>query len=107
MKKLLLLIVVLFGGSSLWAQDFEAGEKMFNSNCKACHSIGGGKLVGPDLKGVSERRKEDWLLEFIKTPGKMIEKDAEAKKLFEEYNRMPMPDHTFLSDAEIKYAGFY
>jgi len=102
MKKLSVLITLLFSGFSLWAQDFEAGEKLFNSNCKACHSIGEGKRVGPDLLGVSERRKEDWLFKFIRKPGDMIKSDPEAQKLFDEYNQILMPDHAFLSDEEIK-----
>ena len=28
----------------------------FRQNCANCHTIGGGRLTGPDLKGVTERR---------------------------------------------------
>ena len=28
----------------------------FKTNCMSCHTIGGGRLVGPDLKDVSQRR---------------------------------------------------
>ena len=34
----------------------KTGEEIFQSGCNACHTIGGGRLVGPDLLGVSERR---------------------------------------------------
>jgi cytochrome c2 len=37
------------------AQD--EGEKIFRMNCGACHSVGKGKLVGPDLLGVLEGEK--------------------------------------------------
>jgi cytochrome c2 len=37
----------------------------FNGRCTACHTYGKGIKVGPDLKGVTERRKRDWLLKFI------------------------------------------
>ena len=38
----------------------ELGEEIFQSKCSACHSIGGGRRVGPDLAGVMERRTKDW-----------------------------------------------
>ncbi len=31
-------------------------EDDFATNCSSCHTIGGGALLGPDLKGVSERQ---------------------------------------------------
>ncbi len=53
----LLLISLFFFNTLSFAQTAEA-EKNF-AVCKACHTIGGGKLIGPDLKGVTERRDED------------------------------------------------
>lgn len=103
MKKLLFLIVALMGFTCGYSQDIASGEKMFNLNCKTCHSIGKGKIVGPDLKNVQERRKESWLMEFIRTPGAVIKSgDPDAQKLFEEHNKILMPDHTFLTDDDIK-----
>jgi len=70
--------------------------------CSACHTIGKGKLVGPDLKGVTERREEKWLIEFIQSSQTVIKSgDKIAVKLFEEYNKVPMPDNP-LSEDEIK-----
>lgn len=78
------------------------GEENFAKICGACHSIGGGKLVGPDLAGVTTRRTEDWLLKFIKSPKAMIDAgDATAVALFKEFN-LVMPDATQYNDAEIK-----
>jgi mono/diheme cytochrome c family protein len=31
-------------------------ETFYKQNCAACHTIGGGKLLGPDLKGVTKAR---------------------------------------------------
>jgi len=56
------VIVVLFSISysgNCWAQD--AGEQVFNTTCFACHTIGGGRLIGPDLAGVHEKRSQEWL----------------------------------------------
>jgi hypothetical protein len=85
---------LLFQYSLTSAQDVVEGEKIFNSTCKACHSVGKGKVVGPDLIKVHERRDEEWLQKFISSPKKMIEsKDPYAVKLFEENNKILMPDH--------------
>lgn len=81
------------------AQD---GATIFKSTCTACHTIGKGKLVGPDLKGVNKKYPEKWLLEWIRSSQTLIQKgDAKAKKIFEEYFQVPMPDNN-LTDAEIK-----
>ena len=70
--------------------------------CAACHTVGGGKLVGPDLLGVENRHSEDWLRKFIKSSQSLISSgDEEAIKVFNENNMIPMPDQP-LSDKEIK-----
>lgn len=76
------------------AQD--RGGEMFQQSCAICHTIGGGRLVGPDLSGVTDRRTEDWLLSFIKSSQTMIQSgDPVASKLFSEYNNVPMPDQPY------------
>ena len=79
----------------------KTGEELFQSGCNACHTIGGGRLVGPDLLGVSERRSEEWLVEFVQHSQAMVEAgDPVAVALFEEHNKVPMPDQA-LTKAEI------
>lgn len=78
------------------------GEEIFKSTCAACHTIGGGKRVGPDLDGMATKRSEPWLLSWIKSSHAMIESgDPDAIAIFEEYNKIPMPDQN-LSEGEIK-----
>ena len=70
----------------------ETGAALFVKACAACHTIGGGKRVGPDLKGVTGRRERDWLTAFIMDAPAMIERgDPTAKQLFDEYNHVRMP----------------
>lgn len=77
------------------------GETIFKQKCTACHTIGKGKLVGPDLKGVTTRREETWLKRQIKEPDKMIaEKDPIVMQLLQESNNVPMAP-LGLSDAEV------
>lgn len=69
--------------------------------CAACHHIGKGKLIGPDLYGVTERHDRDWLIRFIRNSQEVIESgDPYAVKLFEEYNKIPMPPVDY-TDAQI------
>ena len=58
--------------------------------CKACHTIGGGKLVGPDLKDITEKRDEAWLIKFIKNSQELIDAgDPVAIQVFEENSKIP------------------
>ncbi|MBI2487470.1 MAG: cytochrome c [Deltaproteobacteria bacterium] len=64
----------------------EKGEELFKTKgCIACHSIGEGRRTGPDLAGVTERRKLDWIENMILDPDKMLEKDPIARELLATY----------------------
>ncbi len=79
----------------------ETGQEIFQNNCAACHTIGKGKLVGPDLAGVTSRREESWLKRQIKDPESLIdEKDPIAMQILKEAGNVPMP-RPELSDAKI------
>lgn len=84
------------------AQDISEGERLFTEKgCAACHTIGGGDLVGPDLAGVTTRRDKAWLTRWLKEPDKVLaEGDATATELFEKYNKIPMPN-LGLTDSEV------
>ncbi|MBK6285386.1 MAG: c-type cytochrome [Draconibacterium sp.] len=76
------------------------GENLFKV-CAACHTIGKGRLVGPDLSRVYEKREQDWLIKYIRSSQKMVkEGNPDAVALFKEFNQIPMPDNN-LSDNEI------
>jgi nitrite reductase (NO-forming) len=81
--------------------DAVQGKLAFESKCLACHSVGQGKKLGPDIAGVTRRRNDEWLFRWMKAPEKMLESDAAAKAMLKEYNNLPMPNQS-LSDAEIK-----
>lgn len=57
-----------------------AGKKIFDEKCSACHKIGE-KYVGPDLKGVTQRRSPEWVMNMILNPQEMTQKDPVAKEL--------------------------
>ncbi len=83
------------------------GKLDFESKCLACHSVGRGKKLGPDLLGVTKLRNDDWLTRWLKSPEKMLETDADAKALLKEFNNIPMPNQN-LSDKEIaQYLAYF
>lgn len=79
----------------------ETGKQIFKSTCAPCHTIGKGKLVGPDLAGVTSRREPDWLRRQIKEPDRLIaEKDPIALQLLREADDVPMSPLD-LNDAQV------
>ncbi|MBI2820250.1 MAG: cytochrome c [Acidobacteria bacterium] len=64
-----ILFIAAFSGANALAQ--EAAD-FFQKNCVSCHTIGGGRLTGPDLKDVEARRDRSWLTDFILDPPAMI-----------------------------------
>jgi protein SCO1 len=89
--------------------NLDPGEYTFKGHCAACHTIGGGDQIGPDLLGVTARRDPAWLKRIILTPDKLIaEKDPIAMKLLGKYKQVRMPT-LGLADADaavlIEYLG--
>jgi protein SCO1/2 len=73
--------------------DFDKGQYFFSTRCAACHSVGQGDKIGPDLIGVTSVRDPKWLTRFIMMPDKMLEeKDPIATALFEQYKKVLMPN---------------
>ena len=107
MKTLIVMLLV-----SSFALAFDAAKE-FKKNCITCHSIGGGDKgkTGPDLAGVTKRRKMDWIIKFIKYPDGMIngdpdepgyeKPDAMAKKLYAAFKPAIMTEQE-LTDVQIK-----
>jgi cytochrome c551/c552 len=89
-----LLLTGLLSHQAL-AQD---GATLFKP-CAACHTIGGGKTVGPDLKGITKQRTNEWLVQFIQSSTKLIKSgDPEAVAIFKQYNNIPMPDNALTAE---------
>jgi mono/diheme cytochrome c family protein len=89
---MLVLATTLMAQAAPPAQDPVNGEKTFNTMCTGCHTIGGGKLVGPDLQGVTDRVDQAWIKTFITAPDKVIASgDPTAVALVAQYG-MQMPN---------------
>jgi len=90
------LLLSLFS-FDVYAQPDGAG--LFKANCATCHTIGNGKMVGPDLKNVHQRRPEEWLKKWIKNSQAVIKSgDAYAVDLFKQYNNTVMPNQDLKDD---------
>ena len=73
-------------------QSGTGGDTIFQTKCAACHTMGKGKLVGPDLKDVAARRDAQWLRSFIVDPNKLFAaNDPTALQLLSESNNVKMP----------------
>jgi mono/diheme cytochrome c family protein len=81
---------------------FASAAATFQGRCTACHTYGKGVKVGPDLKGVTERRQRSWLVQFIRGSSGMIASgDRTAVALFAEFKQQRMPDWTELSEEQV------
>ncbi|MCW2271486.1 SCO family protein [Pseudomonas sp. JUb96] len=75
-----------------------AGEQIYRTRCSSCHTLGdtqhaGRRSIGPDLLGVNRQRDPAWLKRWLKEPDVMLaEKDPLAMTLYEQYNRLAMPN---------------
>lgn len=95
------LVTLLGSGAAApaYAQD---AALYFRNNCAACHTIGGGRLTGPDLKDVTARRDRVWLARFIQAPQRVIDSgDAYALRLQQEARGVVMPALPTLTPALI------
>lgn len=102
MKQKLKILITLVLFSSPYLGTAQDGQTLFTTKCVACHTIGNGRLVGPDLKGVYKKYNSKYFIKWIKSSQSVIATDAKAKALFEEYNSIVMPDFPDLKDNDIK-----
>ena len=93
------------GASGLSAQAV-AGERIFQQRCVACHTVGQGRRLGPDLKDVHQRRDAAWLTRWMADPIGMGRTDPIGQRLVHENNNLPMPPPG-LSAAEVEQVLTY
>lgn len=78
----------------------DAGQKVYDLKCNACHKLTTDKLVGPGWKDVTQRRKPEWIMNFATNTDEMINKDPQAQAMMEEcLVRMPNQN---LSDEDAR-----
>ena len=81
--------------------DIPKGKSLFNANCASCHKLKK-KLIGPALRGASERHEKEWLYSWIRNSASMIKSgDSDAIAIYEEYNKVAMNSFPQLSNEDI------
>jgi len=69
-----------------------SGQYVFTTKCSACHGLGDGAKIGPDLSGVTAIRSRAWLASYIADPQAMLRRgDPIAKALSAKYGMVSMP----------------
>lgn len=61
----------------------DAGKKVYDLKCSACHKLNDEKLVGPGWKGVTTRHTPEWIMNFTTNPDEMLQKDPKAQAMLE------------------------
>src|SRR5687767_6479396 len=67
----------------------QTGSEIFRDRCLACHKLGPGVAVGPDLSGVTLRREPAWIRAMVMNPDSMLRTDSVARALLYQY-QVPM-----------------
>jgi len=75
------------------AMGTQPGQAMYKKICAPCHTIGVGDKVGPDLRGVTERRDHAWLARYLRNPPAMLAmNDPVARELAAKFDPVRMPN---------------
>ncbi|MFW6084031.1 MAG: c-type cytochrome [Gemmatimonadota bacterium] len=77
----------------------ERGAEIFRVKCAACHKIDE-DYVGPALRGLTERRTPEFVMNMILNPDEMVARHPEVKALLAQYYT-PMPDQN-LSEEDAR-----
>lgn len=59
------------------------GIAIYEMKCQSCHKLDETRVVGPGWKGVTQRRKPEWIMNMITNVDMMLDQDPEAQKLLE------------------------
>jgi protein SCO1/2 len=71
----------------------DPGQYLYSTQCAACHTMGHGDTIGPDLLGITKIRDPKWLTRIIQVPDTLLaEGDPLATGLFEKYKKVRMPN---------------
>jgi mono/diheme cytochrome c family protein len=76
------------------------GKAIFKANCAACHKLEG-KLIGPELLKITDKREADWLKAWIKDNNALVASGDKLAKEVQDSNPAAMTPFPQLSDDDI------
>jgi cytochrome c2 len=80
----------------------EAGRRLFQTRgCHTCHTVGKGKLIGPDLQKITLRRSDEWLSRWLADPAAVLRATPDLQTWPDEFGGILMPNQN-LSTADIQ-----
>ncbi len=92
MKPRFLLGILLSLGFHPLTVSAQQPADFFQQNCTSCHTIGGGRLTGPDLKDVAKQKDRAWLERFVQNPKAVLDGgDPYALQLQQDARGVVMP----------------
>jgi mono/diheme cytochrome c family protein len=95
MKKLTLFLALSIG-TSLMA-DIEKGKAVYAANCAICHTVNGGRAMGPDFNIVSYTRTKEDIAQYAKDPYSLYEKFGYSANAMP---TLPLEDEEFKDVAD-------
>ena len=81
------------------------GKAIYRAKCTACHKLSK-RFVGPALKGITERRTPEWIMNMILNPEVMVVENEAAKQLLIEYSA-PMANQSLTEDEARKILEYF
>jgi cytochrome c551/c552 len=87
------------------AQWVSEGKSIYDVKCQSCHKLTDERLVGPGWKGVTKKRKPEWIMNMITNVEMMLQNDPEAQRLLEEC-LVRMPNQSLTKDESRKVLEF-
>ena len=78
----------------------ELGKQIFKTNCAACHKLEG-KLIGPELLKITEKREASWLKAWIKDNNALVASGDKLAKEVQDSNPAAMTPFPQLTSQDI------
>jgi mono/diheme cytochrome c family protein len=77
--------------------DVEKGKAVYAANCAICHTVNGGRAMGPDFNIVSYTRTKEEIAQYAKDPYSLYEKFGYSANAMP---TLPLEDEEFKDVAD-------
>ena len=90
------ILLALFTATYLLA-DVEKGKAVYKANCAICHTVNGGRALGPDFNIVSYTRTREEIAAYAKDPYSLYKKFGYSANAMP---TLPLEDKSFKDVAD-------